>query len=117
MSDIKTFCCVASGGLFQGNRRGGEKTHGVLVIREFRAEVGEVREERVVRVDFDLRAEMCSDGVVKLGLIDKEKGFVAINETVREEYCRMQRWVKAFRTVRLIMLAYQGYSRYQNRGG
>ena len=75
--------------------RGEEKTHSVLVICEFRAEVGEVREERVVRVDFDLRAEMCSDSVVKLGLVDEEEGFVAINEAVREEYYRIYRWVMA----------------------
>ena len=95
MSDIKTFCCAASGRLSSGYKRGREKTHGVLVIREFRAEVGEVREERVVRVDFDLRAEMCSDGVVKLGLVDEEKGFVAVDEAVREEYCQRQRSIIA----------------------
>ena len=63
----------------------------VLVCVDFGAEVGEVREERVVRVDFDLRAEMCSDSVVKLGLVDEEKGFVAVDEAVCEEYCRIQR--------------------------
>ena len=78
-----------------GCKRGRDKTHGVLVIREFRAEVGEVREERIVRVDFDLRAEMCSDGVVKLGFVDEEEGYVAINEAVREEYCQRQRSIIA----------------------
>ena len=62
--------------------------HGILVLCELGAEVGEVREELVVRVDFNLRAEVLEDGLVELGLVDKQEGLVPVNQSVREEHCR-----------------------------
>ncbi len=54
---------------------------------ELRAEVGEVRKERVVWVNLDRGPQVRTDGLVKLRLVDEEEGLVRVDESVREENC------------------------------
>ena len=89
MSEMRTFCwwrwrCKRA--YVKVGREG--LTYGILVLRELGAEVGEVRKEFVVWVDIDLRAEVLEDGLVELGLVDKQEGLVPVNQSVGEEYCR-----------------------------
>ena len=83
LSEMRTFCF--SGQSVQRRRRGG-RAYGIRALLELRAEVGEVREERVVWVNLDLGPQVRADGLVELGLVDEEEGLVRVDECVCEEH-------------------------------